>query len=101
MKDEILANGNTSESLEASCQWDKTYSLMPDDMECVVTSCDNPDMDPTTNGLNYNFYWDGELVPINDSIVYTCNSGHYHEQDVTVISISSIFTQHCQLLHHV
>ena len=58
---------------------------MPDDLECVVTSCDYPDMDPTTNGLNYNFYWDGELVPINDSIVYTCNSGHYHEQDVTVI----------------
>ena len=78
------AGGNLSESIEASCEWSKSFSLMPSDLECVVTYCDNPTTEPNTSGLNYNLEWDGERVPINGSIIYPCLEGHRHEQAVSL-----------------
>ena len=78
------AGGNLSESIEATCEWSKSFSLMPADLECVVTYCDNPDTGPNTSGLNYNLEWDGERVPINGSITYPCLNGHRQEQAVSL-----------------
>ena len=48
-------------------------------MECVVTYCDSPTMDPNNNGLKYNFTWDGNVVNLNDSVDYQCRDRHRHE----------------------
>ena len=84
---------NASETIEAWCQWSKAFSLAPPDLECVVTYCDNPDTGPNTNGLNYNFQWDGARVPINNTITYPCLGGHRHEQDVSFKSVATQTTE--------
>ena len=44
-----------------------------------MTYCDNPTLDPNTNGLNYNYVWDQQLVPVGESIIYPCQDQHNHE----------------------
>ena len=80
-KKEAGVDGNLTNFIESKCQWNKSYTISPSDLECVITSCDNPTTDPNTNGLNYNFQWDGELVPIGDSIQYNCLDDYRHETD--------------------
>ena len=85
-----------SESIEARCEWSKSFSLMPGDLECVVTYCDNPDTEPNTSGLNYNLEWDGERVPINSSIIYPCLETYRHEQAVSLKRLATNTTEVCK-----
>lgn len=75
---------NATNFLEANCQWDKTYTMIPSQLECMITYCDNPSLEPNTNGLNYNFIWDQQLVPINSKLVYPCKDQYRHEGDVAM-----------------
>lgn len=70
---------SASIAIESECLWNKTYTIMPSDLECVITYCDNPTLEPNTNGLNYNFTWSQELLLINDSFIYPCLDNYYHE----------------------
>ena len=75
------SSDNTSDSVDAACQWNKTYTVTPSDLECVIAYCDNPTTDPNTNGLNYNFTWDQNVIPLNESLTYHCEEKHRHEGD--------------------
>ena len=65
----------------ASCQWNKNFNLVPDNLYCVVQYCDNPIDDPNSSH-NYNYNWNGNLIPIGTSISYPCKNNHNIEQNV-------------------
>ena len=69
---EIGSADDPAETIDAVCQWNKTYTLDPDKLECVPTFCDNATETPSSDGSNYNFVWDEELVPVNTFIKYQC-----------------------------
>ena len=66
---------------QSSCKWNKNFTVVPSDLECVVQYCDNP-TDAPNDSHNYNYQWNGNLIPIGTSISYPCKSNHYLEQDV-------------------
>ena len=62
-------------TLSSKCQWSKQYTNVPDDLECVLTYCDNPSLAPNSDGSNHNFVWDQAVVPLTENVRYYCTSG--------------------------
>ena len=69
--------------------------MLPSELECILTYCDNATHIPNENGANYNFSWDGELIPLYTDLAYPCkagmrleNSTHYKGQasNMSVVS---------------
>ena len=65
---------NLSSSVHSTCLWYSNYSVSPSQLECILSYCDAPTEDPNTSGKNYDFHWDGELVPLEADIVYPCKA---------------------------
>ena len=72
---EIGSGNSARETLEARCLWDETYSPSIDQLECVLSFCDNITDVPNKDGSNYNFVWDRKVVPLNNVVQYPCKSG--------------------------
>ena len=76
---------NTSDTPEATidsrCRWNKTFTKTPDDLECIISYCDNATDAPNTPH-NYNFVWDNNVIPINTAVDYPCRANHAVEQQV-------------------
>ena len=58
------------------------YTFTPDDLECVLTYCDEPSRTTVNTDLNFNFTWDKELTPLKEKIRYNCKDGMRLEKDV-------------------
>ena len=68
----------------SSCLWYRNFSLLPSQLECVLTYCDSPILLPNNNGANYNFSWDGELLTeLGETIFYPCRNNFRVENDTT------------------
>ena len=65
----------------SQCQWNKTFSFTPTDLECVIKYCDNATEIPNTSH-NYNFNWNQNVISINAIVNYDCKSNHAIEQNV-------------------
>ena len=82
-----------AETITASCLWYKNYSLIPTQLECILTYCDNATDLPNDNGANYNFTWDGNVIPLNTDIIYPCMDGMhvendtYHKEEASNVSV--------------
>ena len=63
------------ERLSGQCEWYSNYSLVPAELECVLSYCDNPIDDPNNSGANYNFVWQNDLVNLSHTLVYPCMEG--------------------------
>ena len=51
-----------------------------DELECVLTYCDNATESPNT-GNNFNFVWDKNVIPLGDKVTYPCKANHAIEGD--------------------
>ena len=69
------------ETMTATCLWYNNYTVLPSELECVLTYCDNATDIPNNNGANYNFTWDGNVIPLNTDVVYPCQDGMRIEND--------------------
>ena len=76
--------------VEAECQWDQTYSLVPSELECTVAFCDNATAAPDSNNLL--FPWNGDVVPINTNLTYSCKEGMSIEADTSWKDQAPTFT---------
>ena len=56
---------------------------------CILNSCDNATEEPSKNGANYNFTWDGNLIPLDSYIVYHCQDNMAIENATKWKSLSS------------
>ena len=61
--------------IHSPCLWYSNYSFLPSELECTVSYCDNPTPIPNISGENYDFQWDGELVPLGADLIYPCQAG--------------------------
>ena len=66
------------------CNWSKSYSSTPEDLECLLTYCDNPISPPAS--ANYDFNWDNSLVNLSRSMSYPCKSNYKVEQNTELKS---------------
>ena len=90
-----------AETIATSCTWYKNYTLVPDDLECILTYCSNATTDPNTN-QNYNLVLGGnpsdlnyltlgnyqDRTPLTKTIFYPCvrfnmNSNYYRLENLT------------------
>ena len=55
--------------------------MIPSELECILTFCDNATEEPNDNGANYNFTWDEKVIPINTEVFYPCQDGMRIEND--------------------
>ena len=75
-----------------SCLWSKQLSIKPEDLECVLKFCDNATEYPNTPH-NYNFNWNGAVIPLNTFVNYPCKNGHSLEQSVDWKHLAATVTQ--------
>ena len=72
----VRGSSNAAAStISSKCQWNKQYANVPDDLECVLTYCDNPSSAPNSDGSNHDFVWDRQVVPLTENVRYPCISG--------------------------
>ena len=69
------------EKLSGQCEWYSNYSLVPAELECILSYCDNPTDEPNKSGANYNFVWQNNLVNLSHTLVYPCVEGMSVEND--------------------
>ena len=92
------------EHLSGECDWYRNYSLIPSELECVLSYCDNPIDEPNNSGANYNFVWVNNLVNISHTLAYPCMEGMRVENDmdtkeeVSQSTGANILTPSCDLL---
>ena len=62
----------TEWNITSICQWNTTYSVNPQDLECVLQFCNNATLH--VNELyNYDFQWsEDDRVKLGKNIVYPC-----------------------------
>ena len=86
------------ETLTTTCLWYKNYTVLPSELECVLTYCDNATEIPNENGANYNFIWDGNVIPLNSDVDYPCKDGmkienatyyRWHASNMSVVHCAS------------
>ena len=77
----IATDDIPEETITADCLWYKNYSVLPSELECILTYCDNATEEPNDNGANYNFTWDGEVILLNSDVVYPCQDYMMIEND--------------------
>ena len=79
-----VGSSKSAASLSSSCLWYRNYSVLPSQLECVLTYCDEPVLTPNMNGRNYNFTWDGNLLTrLGRTIFYPCKDDFRLENDTT------------------
>ena len=66
----------------SSCGWWNEYDINPTDYECVLTYCDKATEAPNITH-NYAFKWDGDVIPLGDSVEYPCMEDMAVENDTT------------------
>ena len=66
--------------LNGYCYWKKEYSYYPDQLECILTYCDNATEAPNMTH-NYAFSWDNNVIHIDHSYHYPCKPGMRIEND--------------------
>ena len=71
---------STFGSIDSYCYWKKEYSHYPDQLECILTYCDNATEIPNLSH-NYAFSWDGGVIHIDHDYHYPCKSGMKIEND--------------------
>ena len=70
--------------------------MLPSELECVLTYCDNATEVPNDNGANYNYTWDGEVIPLNTEVIYPCQDNMRIENDTYYRSdASNVSIVHC------
>lgn len=60
--------------IEVICNWYENYSILPTELECVLTFCDNATLEPNLTH-NYALDWNAteeSLVPLNVDLIYPC-----------------------------
>ena len=60
--------------LYATCDWYEKYDILPTDLECVLTFCDNATLLPNISN-NYALDWNNteeSLILLNQDLVYPC-----------------------------
>ena len=72
-----------AETIDSVCEWSKNYTVVPDNLECIPSFCDNATEAPSNDRRNYKFVWDGELMPVNTVIKYQCQDAMKIENDTT------------------
>ena len=87
---EKSSNSDPLEKLSGQCGWYKNYTTVPADLECVLSYCDNATDAPNSNGANYNFLWDENLVNLSHSLVYPCMDGMSVENDTDTKEEASV-----------
>ena len=78
-----------AETISSTCTWYKEYSLLPSDLECVLTYCANATLLPNVDGHNYDFnpsdtWWyatNQSRAPLGWSLWYPCKNGHRVENN--------------------
>ena len=84
------------ETLSGRCEWNTNYTIIPAELECVLSYCDNPTDEPNTSGANYNFVWDNNLVSLSHTLAYPCMAGMSVENNTdTKEEASTISTVVC------
>ena len=79
--------------MNSTCLWYKNYTLLPSELECILTYCDNATEIPNENGANYNFTWNGNVIPLNYDVIYPCKDGMrienntYSKYDASPLSV--------------
>ena len=87
------STGTASTTIAAKCNWSKQYSVLPADLECVLTYCDNPIDDPNSDGTNHNFQWNNNVVPLTDIVQYPCKTGMRIENSTSYKYEASSYSQ--------
>ena len=78
-----IRNKNTVKTYSekhSRCRWNKEHSIYPDDLECVLTFCDNATETPNITH-NYAFTWDEDVIEIEDDYIYPCKEDMKIEND--------------------
>ena len=74
---------NTTYSTRVSSWgWWNEYDINPTDYECVLTYCDKATEAPNITH-NYAFQWDGDVIPLGESVEYPCMEDMALENDTT------------------
>ena len=75
------------DSLAGSCQWSTNYSVSPGDLECVLSFCRHPHLEPGSHppppadhGLTLlpSTNW---TIPFGSSVTYSCGRSQYFESN--------------------
>ena len=75
-------------SIASRCLWSRTFSHYPENLECILTYCDNATMDPNSSH-NYNFIWDGNVIPLEQNVQYFCQTDMKIENDTDTKVLAS------------
>ena len=75
-------------SIGARCLWSKAFNHYPENLECILTYCDNATMDPNSSH-NYNFIWDENVIPLEKNVQYFCQNDMKIENDTDTKVLAS------------
>ena len=66
--------------IDSICLWKKVYSVYPDELECILTYCDNATESPNITH-NYAFTWDEDVIKLGQDYIYPCQDEMKIEND--------------------
>ena len=90
------SGSGAAESVTGSCQWSSNYSVSPADLECVLSFCRHPHLEPGSHqpppaehglSLQPSTNW---TIPFGSSVTYSCARYHYFESNQTEPSETSL-----------
>ena len=93
IKEKSTADSSKTDLLHSSCLWYKNWTILPSNLECVLSFCDNASDIPNSNGANYNFTWNGNRIPLETFVQYPCQDGMAIENSTVWKDLSSTASQ--------
>ena len=92
IRDTGQSDQRTWDSIQSTCRWDKTYDFLPERLQCYLRFCDNATQVPNASH-GFNFTWDGQRVPLQSEVTYTCRDGWRFEADTEWKEQAGNFTE--------